>query len=994
MALQARKPPVEPISFAPSQAWEGNDGPWSTFAIRVGTPEQIFRVLVSTSSQETWVPVPEGCTSSDPADCGALRGVLAFQNQPSSGFQVNESSTWLPENLYELGIGSMLNYTGNGEYGFDTVGLQLPQSGGATLKRQIVAGIATKDFILGEFGIGPKPTNFTSFQDPQPSFMWSLRNQSMIPSISWGYTAGARYQLKNVAGSLTLGGYDASRFVPNGVTFAFNQDDSRPLTIGVQAIQAKDTFLGTVSLLPSGILSLIDSTVPEIWLPATACTVFESAFGLQYDAHTDRYLVNTSTHASLTSLNPVLSFKLGNLAEGGETVVISLPYKAFDLQVSWPIYANSTNYFPLRRAANDSQYTLGRTFLQEAYVIADYERFNFSVSQCLFQENNPQKLVGILPPVKKKLHSSKLKRGTLIGIILTSDISSLTTPSQIFHGSVSMSFGGQTPTIIVLKEGTDSSQGKGQIISNINACLAVQATIRSTLGPYGGDLLLVDGNGRQTITNDGATVMKLLEIVHPAARILTDIARSQDAEVGDGTTSVVVLAGEVLKEVKEHVEQGVSSQTIIKGLRRASAMAVNKVREIAVNTSEGNQRETLVKLAGTAMSSKLIKRNTGFFTKMVVDAVLSLDQDDLNEKLIGVKKIPGGSLTDSLFVNGVAFKKTFSYAGFEQQPKSFKNPKIVCLNVELELKSEKDNAEVRVEQVSEYQAIVDAEWQIIYNKMEALYKTGAKVVLSKLPIGDLATQYFADRDIFCAGRVASDDLERIIQATGGSIQSTCSDIHPEHLGTCGSFEERQIGGERFNFFEDCPEAKTCTLVLRGGAEQFIAEVERSLHDAIMIVKRAIKNNTIVAGGGACEMEVSAYLHRYADKNVPHKQQAIIKSFAKALEVIPRQLCDNAGFDATDILNKLRVEHRKGNTWSGVDFDNEGVRDNLEAFVWEPALVKINAMQAATEASCLILSVDETIKNEESAQPQAPQRGLPPGAAQRALRGRGRGMPRR
>ncbi|KAK6582505.1 hypothetical protein PZA11_004913 [Diplocarpon coronariae] len=280
-------------------------------------------------------------------------------------------------------------------------------------------GIATKDFILGEFGIGPKPTNFTSFQDPQPSFMWSLRNQSMIPSISWGYTAGARYQLKNVAGSLTLGGYDASRFVPNGVTFAFNQDDSRPLTIGVQAIQAKDTFLGTVSLLPSGILSLIDSTVPEIWLPATACTVFESAFGLQYDAHTDRYLVNTSTHASLTSLNPVLSFKLGNLAEGGETVVISLPYKAFDLQVSWPIYANSTNYFPLRRAANDSQYTLGRTFLQEAYVIADYERFNFSVSQCLFQENNPQKLVGILPPVKKKLHSSKLKRGTLIGIILT-----------------------------------------------------------------------------------------------------------------------------------------------------------------------------------------------------------------------------------------------------------------------------------------------------------------------------------------------------------------------------------------------------------------------------------------------------------------------------------------------------------------------------------------------------------------------------------------------
>lgn len=557
-----------------------------------------------------------------------------------------------------------------------------------------------------------------------------------------------------------------------------------------------------------------------------------------------------------------------------------------------------------------------------------------------------------------------------------------------------MAFNGQTPTVIVLREGTDQSQGKNQVISNINACTAVQATIKSTLGPYGGDLLLVDENGRQTITNDGATVMKLLDIVHPAARILVDIARSQDAEVGDGTTSVVVLAGEVLKEVKEFVEAGVSSQTIIKGLRRAGTMAVNKVKEIAVSTTENNQRDTLRKLAGTAMSSKLIHRNADFFTKMVVDAVLTLDQDDLNNKLIGMKKVTGGALQDSLFVNGVAFKKTFSYAGFEQQPKSFKNPKIVCLNVELELKAEKDNAEVRVEQVSEYQAIVDAEWRIIFEKMEALYKSGAKVVLSKLPIGDLATQYFADRDVFCAGRVAAEDLERVCQATGASVQSTCSDIQERHLGTCETFEERQIGGERFNFFEGCPEAKTCTLVLRGGAEQFIAEVERSLHDAIMIVKRAIKNKTIVAGGGACEMEVSAYLHNYADKNISTKQQSIIKAFAKALEVIPRQLCDNAGFDATDILNRLRVEHRKGNVWAGVDFDHEGIRDNMEAFVWEPALVKVNAMQAAIEASCLILSVDETIKNQESQQPQAPQRGLPPGAAQCAVRGRGRGMPRR
>ena len=261
------------------------------------------------------------------------------------------------------------------------------------------------------------------------------------------------------------------------------------------------------------------------------------------------------------------------------------------------------------------------------------------------------------------------------------------------------------------------------------------------------------------------------------------------------------------------------------------------------------------------MSSKLIHSEKPFFSNMVVDAVQCLDQEDLNENLIGVKKIPGGGMQDSLLVKGVAFKKTFTYAGAEQQPKAFRNPLILSLNVELELKAEKDNAEVRVEHVSDYQAIVDAEWEIIYRKLEAIEKTGAKVVLSKLPIGDLATQWFADRDIFCAGRVPADDLTRVVQAVGGSIQSTCSDIKREHLGTCGYFEERQIGGERYNLFTECPKAKTCTLILRGGAEQFIEEVERSLHDAIMVVKRAVKNGDIVAGGGAIEVRVLSYPSR-------------------------------------------------------------------------------------------------------------------------------------
>lgn len=539
-----------------------------------------------------------------------------------------------------------------------------------------------------------------------------------------------------------------------------------------------------------------------------------------------------------------------------------------------------------------------------------------------------------------------------------------------------MSFSTQTPTIVVLKEGTDSSQGRGQIINNINACLAIQETLKPTLGPFGSDILIVSSNGKTTISNDGATILKLLDIVHPAAKMLVDISRAQDAEVGDGTTSVTILAGELLKESKNFIEDGISSNLITKGYRKACELAVKKIEELAIEIKKDNSpefRSLLERCAKTAMSSKLISNNSDFFTKMVVDAVLTLDSESLDEKLIGIKKVPGGGMEDSLFIDGVAFKKTFSYAGFEQQPKKFLNPKILNLNVELELKAEKDNAEVRIEKVEEYQEIVDAEWQIIFNKLKLIEETGANIVLSKLPIGDLATQYFADRNIFCAGRVASEDMDRVIQAVGGSIQSTTTNITDKNLGTCESFEEVQIGSERYNLFKGCPQTKTCTLILRGGAEQVIAEVERSLHDAIMIVKRAVSHSSIVAGGGAIEMEISKYLRDYA-KTIAGKQQLIIAAFAKALEVIPRQLCDNAGLDGIELLNLLRSSHAKGETWFGIDFQKEGVSNNMKNFIWEPSLVKINALQSATEAATLLLSVDETIRNDEDSQQQQGGRG--------------------
>jgi T-complex protein 1 subunit eta len=384
------------------------------------------------------------------------------------------------------------------------------------------------------------------------------------------------------------------------------------------------------------------------------------------------------------------------------------------------------------------------------------------------------------------------------------------------------------------------------------------------------------------------------------------------------------------------------------------------------------------------LSSKLVSAHKHHFAKIAVDAVLSLDEG-LPLNMIGIKKVAGGGMEESRLVPGVAFKKTFSYAGFEMQPKTYTNAKIALLNIELELKAERTNAEVRLETVKDYQEVVDAEWSILYDKLIACEASGAKIVLSRLPIGDVATQWFADRDMFCAGRLSEEDLKRTQKACGGLIHSVTSNLSASNaLGESASFEEIQIGNERYNIFTGCPNAKTCTVILRGGAEQFIEETERSLHDAIMIVRRTLKNDSVVAGGGAIEMELSKHLRNHA-RSVEGKEQLFICAMAKALEVIPRQLCDNAGFDATNVLNKLRQKHAEGGMWFGVDVNNEDIADNMAAFVWEPALVKINALAAASEACCLILSVDESIKNAKSTTPEDNRPVKRPG-------GRGRGRP--
>ena len=523
--------------------------------------------------------------------------------------------------------------------------------------------------------------------------------------------------------------------------------------------------------------------------------------------------------------------------------------------------------------------------------------------------------------------------------------------------------------ILLLKKGTENLQGQEEILSNIEACLALVEIIRTTLGPRGMDKMIISDGGSTTISNDGATIIKLLNIEHPAGKSLADVAKSQDNEIGDGTTSVMIFAGELLKEAKQFIQDGISPQIIINGFWKGLQLALKKLEECAVkinDKSEEEKRNLLLKCAETSLNSKLIANNKEFFSKMIVEAVEKLEGFK-DKDLIGIKHITGGSITDSLLIDGVAFKKSFSYAGFEQQPKKFKDAKIIILNVELELKSEKENSELRISNPEDFQSFVDAEWKIINKKLENIVNSGANVVLSKLPIGDLATQYFADRNVFCAGRVAAEDIERVAKATGACLLQTCNDITEKSLGTCGLFEERQIGAERFNLFMECPKSKTATIIIRGGAEQFIEEAERSMNDAIMIVRRASKAASIVSGGGAIEMELSKYVRNEGMK-ISGKEQLIVLGFAKALEIIPKTLAQNSALDAIDVMNKLRQKHNKEKDCKyGINCFEGGIIDTYNSFVWEPTMLKENILNSATEAACSIINVDQTVKNPKSEQ---------------------------
>lgn len=429
-----------PIAFPPSQHWDGVDGEWSSFTLRVGTPAQVVRTFVSFASYQTWVVLPQGCSlAADQAECVAARG---------GTYDNHTSSTFVPRGIYDLWVAKNLGYEGNALYGYDTVALGGGDDdgdgdggdghgggggGGPSIEHTVVGALAVEDFYLGLFGINPKPTNFTSYDDGSPSYMTLLKLHNYIPSISFGYTAGAKYRQRHtgVPASLTLGGYDASRFVDNNVTFVFAADNERDLVVGIQSIQTTTTTSSSstpTELLPDPVYAYIDCTVPEIWLPIDACQVFENEFGLVYDNVSQLYTVNDTLHDALVERNASITFNLAQGVSGGQLVPITLPYASFDLTAKPPFKGleNSTRYFPLQRAQNSSQYTLGRTFMQEAYISVDWESARFNLSQVLWDQTAQPNLVPILSRSNASEHapasspgddsSSSLTTGAIVGV--------------------------------------------------------------------------------------------------------------------------------------------------------------------------------------------------------------------------------------------------------------------------------------------------------------------------------------------------------------------------------------------------------------------------------------------------------------------------------------------------------------------------------------------------------------------------------------------------
>ena len=518
--------------------------------------------------------------------------------------------------------------------------------------------------------------------------------------------------------------------------------------------------------------------------------------------------------------------------------------------------------------------------------------------------------------------------------------------------------GGQP--IFVMSEDAERQTGEDAQENNIAACKTVAKAVRTTLGPKGMDKMMVDSVGDLVVTNDGVTILEEMDIQHPAAKMMVEVAQTQEEEVGDGTTTAVVLAGELLKQAEDLLDQEIHPTVITRGYRMARQRSAEILDDISEEVSLADE-DTLQKVAMTSMTGKSAEASRDYLAEIAVKAVRQVAEEKedhilIDKDMVKVEKKEGGTIDETELVQGVILDKEKVHGGM---PSTVKDAKIALLNSPIEVRETETDAEINISDPSQMKNFVEQEEQQLKEMVEALDQAGANVVLCQKGIDDMAQHYLAKKGIFAIRRVSTSDLDNLAKATGANIVTSITDIDSEDLGNAGTVEERIVGGDSMTFINDCPEAKSVSILIRGGTEHVVDEIERAMEDAIGGVSSALRNGRVVGGGGATEVELAQELRDYAD-SVGGREQLAINAFADSLEVIPRTLAENAGFDPIDTLVDLRNKHDDGEVWAGLDVSSGKSEKLFDKGVVEPKQTKTQAVQSASESAEMILRIDDVI----------------------------------
>lgn len=518
--------------------------------------------------------------------------------------------------------------------------------------------------------------------------------------------------------------------------------------------------------------------------------------------------------------------------------------------------------------------------------------------------------------------------------------------------------GGQL--VLILKEGTGRTRGKEAQKANIMAARAIAESVKSALGPKGMDKMLVDNLGDVTVTNDGATIVNEMEVQHPAAKMMVEVAKATDKEVGDGTTSAVILAGDLLKRAEELLDKGVHPTIIVEGYRKAAAKAIELLGSMAKSITP-TDKATLRKVAITSVASKMVSEDAEFVADLAVEAVLAVAREvgggwqvDLED--VKVEKKPGESMRDSKLIRGIALDKEVVHSGM---PKRVTKAKIAILNRALEVEKTEFESKISIKDPSQMKTFFEKEQEMQRAMVEAIAKTGANVVLCQKGVDEIPQHYLAKKGIMAVRRIKESDMDKLAKATGGKIAVNLKDLSGSDLGYADLVEERKVGDDKWTFVEGCRNPRSVTILLRGGTEKVVEETERAFHDALSAVRAVLMKPKIVAGGGSSELETSRKVREWAAQLTGREQLAALV-FADSLESIPACLAENAGLDPIDILVQLRSAHEKGEVWSGIEAWDGKVKDMMKLDVLEPLSVKEQVVKSANEAACLVLKVDDII----------------------------------